>query len=180
MCSIENLFTNKLNMMMSLQIYNTLSFALLCREKKGKFSDIENEFRIIAYDCPRIIKKKMEQMPREIVISGKIGVRYNGTLKAGEDTAFTSNLYTLNNTKKRLSTIIEEEQGKITINSRFKTINVCDIAENYRYLGGKKECVKYIQEMLVCNPEDVYVNRTYKIKDISDAVFVPGYQQIEY
>lgn len=113
MCSIENLFTNKLNMMMSLQIYNTLSFALLCREKKGKFSDIENEFRIIAYDCPRIIKKKMEQMPREIVISGKIGVRYNGTLKAGEDTVFTSNLYTLNNTKKRLSTIIEEEQGKI-------------------------------------------------------------------
>lgn len=100
MCSIENLFTNKLNMMMSLQIYNTLSFALLCREKKGKFSDIENEFRIIAYDCPRIIKKKMEQMPREIVISGKIGVRYNGTLKAGEDTVFTSNLYTLNNTKK--------------------------------------------------------------------------------
>lgn len=57
---------------------------------------------------------------------------------------------------------------------------MCDIAENYRYLGGKKECVKYIQEMLVCNPEDVYVNRTYKIKDISDAVFVPGYQQIEY
>ena len=54
MCSLENLFVDKSDMIMSLQIYNTLSFALLCREQDEKFTDIENEFRIIAYDCPRI------------------------------------------------------------------------------------------------------------------------------
>lgn len=58
MCSLENLFVDKSDMIMSLQIYNTLSFALLCREQDEKFTDIENEFRIIAYDI--VLEYKME------------------------------------------------------------------------------------------------------------------------
>ena len=59
MCSLENLFADKSEMVMSLPIYNTLSFALLCREQDEKFTDIENEFRIIAYDCPRACLKNI-------------------------------------------------------------------------------------------------------------------------
>lgn len=96
MCSLENLFVDKSDMIMSLQIYNTLSFALLCREQDEKFTDIENEFRIIAYDCPRIQNGIMKQIPREVTILGKTGIEYKGVLNAGIDTVLSSNLFTLN------------------------------------------------------------------------------------
>ena len=38
--------------------------------------------------------------------------------------------------------------------------------------------------MIKCKPKDIYVNRTvlkkYKMSDIPDAVFMPGYQKVEY
>ena len=76
----KNLFVDKSDMIMSLQIYNTLSFALLSREQDEKFTDIENEFRIIAYDCPRIQNGIMKQIPREVTILGKTGIEYKGVL----------------------------------------------------------------------------------------------------
>jgi len=54
----------------------SLSFALLCREQNEKFTDIENEFRIIAYDCPRMQDGIMKQTPRDVTILGKSGVEY--------------------------------------------------------------------------------------------------------
>ena len=74
----------------SLQIYNTLSFPLLCREQNEKFTDLENEFRIIAYDCPRIQNGIMQQKPREATILGKTGMEYKGVLNAGIDSIFKS------------------------------------------------------------------------------------------
>ena len=42
----------------------------------------------------------------------------------------------------------------------------------------------YIKKMIKCKPKDIYVNRTvlkkYKMSDIPDAVFMPGYQKVEY
>lgn len=184
MCSLENLFTNKSEMMPSLQIYNTLSFALLCREQNEKFTDIENEFRIIAYDCPRMQDGIMKQTPRDVTILGKSGVEYKGVLNAGKDSVLTSNLCVLNNPNKFLSNILIEEQGMVTLDSRFKSINICDISDDYKYLGGKIKCAQYIKKMIKCKPKDTYVNRTvlkkYKINAISDAVFMPGYQKVEY
>ena len=184
MCSLENLFTDKREMMMSLQIYNTLSFALLCREQDEKFTDLENEFRIIAYDCPTIQNGIMKQIPREATILGKSGIEYRGVLNAGTDSVFKNSLHVLNNPNKLLSDILLEEQGMITLNSQFKSINIRDIAENYTYLGGKAECKNYMKEMIKCKPKDIYVNRTirkeYKISDLSDAVFMPGYRKVEY
>lgn len=184
MCSLEKLFTNKMDMVTSLQIYNTLSFALLCREQDEKFTDIENEFRIIAYDCPRIQRGIMEQIPRKVTIFGKNGVEYKGELNAGEDSILKSNLNVLNNSNKRLSDILFEEQGMVTLDSQFKAINIRDISDDYKYLGGKVECENYIKKMLKCKPKDIYVNRTvrrkYKMSDIPDAVFLPSYQKVEY
>jgi len=184
MCSLENLFADKRNMMLSLQIYNTLSFALLCREQDGKFTDIENEFRIIAYDCPRIQNGLMKQIPREVTILGKTGIEYKGVLDAGIDTVLKSSLRILKNPNKLLSDILIEERGMVTLDSRFKPINICDISDDYKYLGGKMECANYIKEMIKCKPRDIYVNRTirkkHKLSDIPDAVFVPGFQKVEY
>lgn len=184
MCSLENLFANKRDMITSLQIYNTLSFPLLCREQDEKFTDIENEFRIIAYDCPRIQDGLLKQIPRKVTILGKTGTEYEGVLNAGIDPVLKSNLSVLANPNKLLSEILIEEQGMITLNSCFKSINICDISENYIYVGGKMDCEKYIKRMIECKPKDIYVNRTvrkeYKKSDISDAVFMSGYQKVEY
>lgn len=184
MCSIENLFTDKKDMLMSLQIYNTLAFALLCREQNEKFTDIENEFRIIAYDCPRIQNGMMKQIPREVKILGKTGIEYKGELNAGIEPVLKSNLCALSNPNKLLSDILIEEQGMVTLDSRFKSINICDISDDYKYLGGKMNCAKYIKKMLKCKPKDIYVNRTilkeHKMSDISEVAFMPSYQKVEY
>ena len=119
MCSLENLFTDKSDMVLPLQIYNTLSFPLLCREQDEKFTDIENEFRIIAYDCPRIQNGKIKQIPREVTIMGKTGIEYKGILNAGENPVLESNLCLLNNPNKLLSNILMEEQGMVTLDSKF-------------------------------------------------------------
>lgn len=184
MCSLENLFTDKSDMVLPLQIYNTLSFPLLCREQDEKFTDIENEFRIIAYDCPRIQNGKIKQIPREVTIMEKTGIEYKGILNAGENPVLESNLCLLNNPNKLLSNILMEEQGMVTLDSKFKSINIRDISDDYMYLGGKIDCENYIKKMIKCKLKDIYVNRTicrkHKMSDISDAVFVPGYQKVEY
>lgn len=184
MCSLENLFTNKIDMAMPLQIYNTLSFALLCREQDEKFTDIENEFRIIAYDCPRIQNGLMKQKPRKVTILGKSGIEYKGMLDATINAVLKSNLCLLKNPNKSLSDILIEEKGMVTLGSQFKSINISDISDDYKYLGGKIECTKYIKEMLKRKPKDIYVNRTvlkkHKLSDIPDAVFAPGFQKVEY
>lgn len=184
MFTLENLFTNKMDMMMPLKIYNTLSFSLLCREQTEKFTDIENEFRIIAYDCPRIQNGIMKQTPREAIILGKTGIKYKGVLNAGTNSVFKSNLCVLNNPDKLLSDILIEEQGMVTLDSQFKPINICDVSDDYKYLGGKTNCENYIKKMIKCKPKDIYVNKTirkkYKMSDIPDAMFIPGYQKVEY
>lgn len=184
MCSIENLFKNKEDMMTSLQIYNTLFFALLCREQDQKFTDIENEFRIIAYDCPRIKGKIARQESREATLTGKTGIKYSGVLQAGEDTVFKSNMKVLKNPEKSLYDILVEEQGMVTLDSRFKPIDIGVISDDYGYLGNKQNCAAFINKMLACKPQDIYVDRTirkeYKISDIPDAVFAPGHLGVDY
>lgn len=184
MCSVENLFTNKRDMELSLQIYNTLSFPLLCREQDEKFTDIENEFRIIAYDCPRIVAGLMKQIPREAIITGKSGVKYSGVLNATMNTIFKSNQCVLLDPFKSLRDILVEEQGMVTIDSKFKSINIGDVSDDYKYIGGKKECENYIKKMLASKHKDIYVTRTvlkkYKRSSLSNAVFAPGYQKVDY
>ena len=184
MCSIENLFSNKRDMVTPLMIYNTLSFALLCREQDEKFTDIENEFRIIAYDCPRIKNGIMKQIPREMTLLGKNGTKYSGVLTAGMDTILNSDLSVLNKPQKLLSDILIEEEGMISLDSRFKSINIKDISDDYRYLGGKTDCEKYIKKMLTYMPEDIYIDRTvlkeHKITDFENFMCTPGYSKVEY
>ena len=184
MCAIEDLFFDKLDMNEAVQIYNTLSFPLLCREMDEKFRDIENEFRIIAYDCPKIMNGIRQQISRMTSISGKSGNKYKGILKPGQDSMFTNDLKILSNPQKSLREILDEEQGVITIDSIFKEINISEISCGHKYLGNKIDCEKYIKEMIKCKPKDIYVYRTitkeYKLDDIVNEIFLPGYQKVEY
>lgn len=184
MCSIENQFKYLEDMLMPLQIYNTLAFSLLCREKEGKFSDIENEFRIIAYDCPKFENGSMKQSTRNAKIIGNTGIEYNGVLEAGKDSIFKSNLCLLNNPQKSLNDIVVDENGKITLDSQFKPINVRSIAKDCKYLGDKNECEKYIKDMLKRKPKDIYVNRTRQriinLDDCSNVSFAPSMQKVKY
>lgn len=102
MCSIENTYSNKSDMLIPLQIYNTLAFPLLCREQDEKFTDIENEFRIIAFDCPKFGDEVKEQISRDAVITDLYGVKYKGTLTPGKDTAFKGDLFAFRDPRKSL------------------------------------------------------------------------------
>lgn len=183
-CSLEGVFENDLDMAIPVQIYNTLSFSLLCREQDEKFTDLENEFRIIAYDCPNICNGIRTQIPRKATIQGENGSKYDGVLRAGENTTFTSGLRVLRNPEILLSDILKREYGKVTIDSKFKEINIGCISDEYRYLGSKTECARYIKKMIARKVKDTYVNRTvrraYKIGEIPDAIFTRGYSKVEY
>lgn len=184
MCSIQNLFANKNKMVPSLKVYNTLTFPLLCREQDEKFTDIENEFRIIAYDCPRVVNGLLTQLPRNAMIYGKSGVTYKGTLEAWINTEFKSNSRFFNCPNKLLRDVVEGEHGEITLSSAFKAIDIKDVSSIYRFLGGKSDCANYIKETLRHMPKDKFIHRTrrnkYKISDMKDAAYVPGYEKIEY
>lgn len=183
-CSIEDLVENKKEILPSVNIYNTLAFSLLCRERDEKFTDIENEFRIIAYDCPVIYRGQMQQKPRETTIYGKTGTKYKGVLEAWKDTIFTSNSCFLNSQDKRLSNIIETEQGNITLDSSFKAIDISLISDDYRFLSGKEECAEYIKKMIARRPKEKYVNRTRivtrNINEMKNMLCIPGHEDIEY
>ena len=184
MVSIEDLFENKKDMIPLLRIYNTLVFALLCREKDSKFTDIENEFRIIAYDCPRIVNGRIHQVARKAVLTGQTGMKYRGMLNVGEDSLFESNTYVFRNLKKNLKDILAEENGRITLDSQFKSIDIRDISDNYHYIGGKKECAEFIEKSLASMPKERCVNRTvqrtYRMEDVQDAVFTKSHHNVKY
>ena len=182
--SLEDKFENKIDMTIPLQIYNTLSFPLFCREQDEHYTDIENEFRILAYDCPIIKGDQSRQKNRDIIIFGGTGTNYEGKLVAGENVSLKSDLRVLSNPNKSLREILEYENGNIVIDSKFKSIDIRDISEDYRYLGGKKECAEYINRMLKIDQEEVYVDKTvrreHKLSEIPDAIFVPGFQEVKY
>lgn len=184
MCSIENLFENKKELVPSLKVYNTLAFPLLCREQDEKFTDIENEFRIIAYDCPRIENGLLTQIPRETTIYGKSGIKYKGILKARMNTEFESNSCFLKNPNKSLNCVLRDEQGLITMDSSFKAIDINAISSDYNFIGGKDACAAFIKKMLICKPNDKYVGRTrlrkHKISDMKDAVYLSSHETVEY
>ena len=58
------------------------------------------------------------------------------------------------------------------------------ISDDYKYIGGKKECENYIKKMLASKHKDIYVTRTvlkkYKRSSLSNAVFAPGHQKVDY
>lgn len=68
-------------------------------------------------------------------------------MNAGIEPVLKSNLCALSNPNKLLSDILIEEQGMVTLDSRFKSINICDISDDYKYLGGKMNCAKYIKNV---------------------------------
>ena len=184
LCSIQNLFPNLLDSNIPLQVYNTLCFPLLHREEDGKFTNIENEFRIIAFDCPRINGANRTQIPREITLKGKSGCEYHGTLLAGQNTCLESNLRVFRKPAKPLNEILIEEKGLVSIDSKFKAINIRSISDKYSYIGNKDDCLNFIKETLANPPPDVYVDRTkrktYDITTLENAVVFPGYQEVNY
>ena len=94
--------------------------------------------------------------------------------------------FAFSNPNKMLSSILRDEHGGITIDSKFKPIDIRKISNDYRFLGGKAECEKYIKEMLIRKPKEKYVNRTVLRKhnlndeNMKDAKYVSGYEKVEY
>lgn len=114
------------------------------------------------------------------------GIKYKGILEAATDTVFKSNSFAFSNPNKMLSSILRDEHGGITIDSKFKPIDIRKISNDYRFLGGKAECEKYIKEMLIRKPKEKYVNRTVLRKhnlndeNMKDAKYVSSYEKVEY
>ena len=184
MCSIEGLFQSKKQISIPLMIYNTLAFALLCREVDEKFTDIENEFRIIAFDCPRIVNEEIRQIQRETEIIGKSGIKYKGILNAGINTIFESNARVLSCCKKSLRDVVFEEKGNITLESRFKEIDIRDISDRYCFIGSKIKCEKFIRKELQKTQQERYVEKTkinsYNIDDLKNVAYSPSHICVEY
>lgn len=184
LCSIEDLFFDKANMHMTINVLNTLAFPIFCREVDDKFTDIENEFRIIAYDCPRECNGELKQIPRDASIIGKSSNTYSGILDAGHDTAFKSRLRVLKDIEKPLSKVIEDEQSEVTINSVFKSIDISEITSGRLYIGDKSDCRRYIVRMLKDKQPEKYVKRTvirtYELDGSQDMTFLPGHWNLRY
>lgn len=100
------------------------------------------------------------------------------------DSMFESNTYVFRDLKKSLREIIAEEKGMVTLNSQFKSIDIRDISDNYRFIGGKEQCAEFIKKSLASMPQERCVNktiqRTYRREDIPDAVFTKSHRDVEY
>ena len=183
LCSLEGLFPDKKELRVPLRVYNTLAFALLCRERDERFTDLENEFRIMAYDCPRLVNGQFVQLPRKATITGKSGAVYRGVLTPGLNTFFKGQA-PLARPEKRLREILSAEKGQVTLDSSFKSIDIRPIAGAYRYVGGKKACAGFIQKMLDHRPPDLYadwtVRKKYRLDELPNARFTPGHMNVTY
>ena len=106
--------------------------------------------------------------------------RLNNTM----DSMFESNTYVFRDLKKSLREIIAEEKGMVTLDSQFKSIDIRDISDNYRFIGGKEQCAEFIKKSLASMPQERCVNktirRTYRREDIPDAVFTKSHRDVEY
>ena len=184
LCSIEHLFKNKLNLEEPIVMYNTFAFPLLCREEEEKFTRMENEFRIIAYDCPIIDDNRAMKQERETVIEGKTGNRYKGVLKEGYNSVFKNDLCVLQNPYKFLHEILQEENGEIKLESSFKSINIKEISSDYRYIGNKEKCAEYIMKMIRQKPKERYVRRTklrkYKTNKLKNVSYSLSHIDVKY
>lgn len=92
--------------------------------------------------------------------------------------------YVFRDLKKSLREIIAEEKGMVTLDSQFKSIDIRDISDNYRFIGGKEQCAEFIKKSLAFMPQERCVNktiqRTYRREDIPDAVFTKSHRDVEY
>lgn len=106
--------------------------------------------------------------------------RLNNTM----DSMFESNTFVFRDLKKSLREIIAEEKGMVTLDSQFKSIDIRDISDNYRFIGGKEQCTEFIKKSLAFMPQERCVNktiqRTYRREDIPDAVFTKSHRDVEY
>ena len=183
MCSIEHLFNNKTNMRIPLQIYNSLAFPLLHREIDGRFTDIENEFRIISFDCPSIEGDTITQIPRSVCMTDLYGQVFIGEIYAGNNTILRSKLNVMNNHFVHLDELLKKEHGRVSIDSKFKSIDISIISDDYKYIGNKEDCKRYVEHMLKKNPPDKYVDRTVRKsyrRDEVDAKYAPSHFNVEY
>ena len=100
------------------------------------------------------------------------------------DSMFESNTFVFRDLKKSLREIIAEEKGMVTLDSQFKSIDIRDISDNYRFIGGKEQCAEFIKKSLASMPQERCVNktiqRTYRREDIPDAVFTKSHRDVEY
>lgn len=71
-----------------------------------------------------------------------------------------SNTYVFLDLKKSLREIIAEEKGMVTLDSQFKSIDIRDISDNYRFIGGKEQCAEFIKKSLASMPQERCVNKT--------------------
>ena len=100
------------------------------------------------------------------------------------DSMFESNTFVFRDLKKSLREIIAEGKGMVTLDSQFKSIDIRDISDNYRFIGGKEQCAEFIKKSLAFMPQERCVNktiqRTYRREDIPDAVFTKSHRDVEY
>ena len=75
---------------------------------------------------------------------------------------FESNTFVFRDLKKSLREIIAEEKGMVTLDSQFKSIDIRDISDNYRFIGGKEQCAEFIKKSLASMPQERCVNKRYK------------------
>lgn len=183
LCSIQDLFTNQIHLVEATSIYDTLFFPLLLREQDRKFSDIENEFRVIAYDCPRFAKGVLTQKERDIIIHGS-GFSYKGKIVPGEDYILQNTNTLFANPNISLSEVLKTTGGNISLESNFKPVNIKRIASSYKFIGNISDCERFIKEKLSQPQEDLCVDKTvireYKIDELSDVSIYRNNSEIEY
>ena len=109
--------------------------------------------------------------------------RLNNTM----DSMFESNTYVFRDLKKSLREIIAEEKGMVTLDSQFKSIDIRDISDNYRFVGGKEQCTEFVKKSLASMLQERCVIRKtiqkkgeHERKDIRILCLQRSHQDVEY
>lgn len=79
---------------------------------------------------------------------------------------------------------MKNRENFIDLATYHKAIDISLISDDYKFLGGKKECARYMKKMIACRPKERYVNRTRMVKrninEMRNMICLPGYEHIEY
>ena len=184
MVALEDNSMNKLDLYDAFRIYTTLTFPLLVRERDEKYNEIENEFRIIAYDCPKFINGIRCQDKRSISIVSNQGNIYSGLLFPGTNYLLMNNNPLINEPLVSLRDLLNQEDGNISLLSNFKSIDIRKIASSYKYIGNIDDCRRFILGEKSKAKKDLLVDRTirreYSKDELNDAIALPGKQKIDY
>lgn len=129
--------------------YNRMMYPLFHRVEKEKYDSSENEFRIIYVKLPKLFNRKWINEPLREIKLHIDGLSYSENIRTLGGDVRDMFLHTNCPLMVQQNTTlyeVAENNKEIVVDSEFVDIDVSSMASEYGYIGGIKECLKFIEE----------------------------------